>query len=112
MPSPAKVVADDLAETGRKTRSLLATGLLHAAGQVRRTRHPLQRARAIRDVASAAATVHPAEFGTRGGASGSQQDPAFLVQQAVIQIFGKPPKAWTLTDSTVPRDEEDAGELD
>jgi hypothetical protein len=56
--SPAEVVSDDLAETGRKTRHLLARGLLNAAGQARRTKHPLARARQIRDVAAAAAQVH------------------------------------------------------
>jgi len=87
MPSPARVVAQDIAETGRKTRALLATGLLHAAGQIRRTRHPLAKARAIRDVASAAATVHPAEFG--GGQpvedSGAAQE---RLLAAVVSLFG------------------------
>ena len=111
MLSPARVVAEDLAETGRKTRALLATGLLHAAGQVRRTRHPLAKARAIRDVASAAATVHPAEFGAGLGArGGSQQDASILIQQAIVQVFGKGPAAWGY-GSMAPQ-LEDTGEQD
>jgi hypothetical protein len=45
-------------EQGRQTRAMLAQGLLHAAGQARRTKHPLARARAIKAVTEAAATVH------------------------------------------------------
>jgi len=56
--SPAEAVADELADTGRKTHALLAAGLLHAAGQARRTKHPLDRARQIKDVVAAASQVH------------------------------------------------------
>lgn len=47
-----------LAEMGEQTRAMLATALTHAAGQARKTKHPLDRARNIHEVAKAAALIH------------------------------------------------------
>ena len=43
---------------GHTTRAMLSQALVHASAQARRTKHPLDRARQIKDVASAAAQVH------------------------------------------------------
>ena len=52
------ILDGELRRLGQQTRQMLAHSLNHAAGQARRTRHPLARARQIKDVASAAAQVH------------------------------------------------------
>ena len=81
------ILDKELHVMGQKTRHMLAQSLNHAAGQARRTKHPLARARHIRDVASAAALCHPLEFG--GGTSGgSGRDASALVQIALVQVFG------------------------
>jgi hypothetical protein len=53
-------------EQGRQTRAMLAQALVHGAGQARRTKHPLAKARLIKDLTSAAAQVHPDQFGGAG----------------------------------------------
>jgi hypothetical protein len=109
----ADVIDGEIVQNGRKTRAMLSQALCHAAGQARKTRHPLAKARAIRDVASAAATVHPDQFGSAAGASGGrQQDPAIAIQQAIIAVFGVGPKEWgygTPNDKSAPQ-LEDTGE--
>ncbi len=45
-------------EQGRQTRAMLSQGLLHAAGQARKTKHPLRLARDIKAVTDAASTLH------------------------------------------------------
>ena len=98
---------------GGKTRAALSQALCHAAGQARKTKHPLAKARHIRDVASAAATVHPDQFGSAAGASGGRhQDPGIAIQQAIIQVFGKGPAAWGYgnPDETAAAQLKDTGE--
>ena len=70
------ILDGELRRIGQQTRHMLAQALNHAAGQARRTKQPLARARHIRDVASAAATVHPEQFGTGSTSSGALQQNA------------------------------------
>jgi len=83
------ILHEQIWEQGQQTRAMLAQALTNAAGQARRTKHPLARARLIRDVASAAATVHPDQFG--GGAEencGSKEDAQARINAAIVMIFG------------------------
>ena len=59
----AEVLDSELREMGGQTRHLLARSLVNAAGQARRTKHPLAHARQIRDVAAASQIVHGWEAG-------------------------------------------------
>ena len=76
----------EIVQNGRKTRAMLSQALCHAAGQARKTRHPLSKARHIRDVASAAATVHPETFGAEPRGPGRDQPGAMVA--AIAMIFG------------------------
>jgi hypothetical protein len=84
----ADAIDAEINQNGRKTRAMLSQALYHAAGQARKTKHPLAKARHIRDVASAAATVHPDQFGSAGGATGGQHEALGRVQIALVQVFG------------------------
>jgi hypothetical protein len=69
-PTPGPdILHQQIREQGRQTRAMLAQALMHGAGQARRTKHPLARARQIKDLSAAAAQVHPEQFG--GGRGGS-----------------------------------------
>ena len=71
--SPFDAVNASLAEASTQTRAMLAQALLHAAGQARKTKHPLERSRHIRDVAAASAQVHGWESKTSVKVSGTIQ---------------------------------------
>ncbi|MGA3169495.1 MAG: hypothetical protein ABSE62_00635 [Chthoniobacteraceae bacterium] len=94
----------EIHENGRQTRAMLAQALNRAAGQARRTKHPLARARHIRDVASAAAIVHPDQF-REGAPGGSGQDAA---QAILASIFGR--RTVEQWEKNVTPPQEDTGE--
>jgi len=71
--SPFDAVNASLAEASTQTRAMLAQALLHAAGQARKTKHPLERSRQIRNVAAASAQVHGWESKTSVKVSGTVQ---------------------------------------
>lgn len=56
--SSAASLDDYIQANGQQTRAMLSQALVHASGQARRTKHPLAKARSIKDIASAAAQVH------------------------------------------------------
>jgi hypothetical protein len=97
------ILHEQIWEQGQQTRVMLAQALTNAAGQARRTKHPLARARLIRDVTSAAAVLHPDQFAEGGGANGgTREDARARVNAAIVMIFGDRAAAWGLGDSTPP----------
>ena len=95
------ILHEQIRQQGQQTRAMLAQALTNAAGQARRTKHPLARARHIRDVASAAATVHPDQFGDRARESTeSGRDAEASIQAAIVMIFGERARGWMAKDVT------------
>ena len=60
------------ADADAKTRALLSQALIHAAGQTRKTKHPLERAKQIQAVTNAAAKLHSWET-VKGEVSGTMR---------------------------------------
>jgi len=89
---------------------MLSQALCRAAGQARKTVHPLAKARHIRDVASAAATVHPDQFGERAGMGTVNGDAQQRLQIALVQVFGDV-KGFTLGGDEQPARLPAGGEL-
>ena len=87
------ILHEQIRQQGQQTRAMLAQALTNAAGQARRTKHPLAHSRHIKDVTHAAALVHPLEFGA-GEGGGAGHDPKQQIQQAVVMIFGSRASAW------------------
>jgi len=110
--TPGSDILDgELRRTGQQTRHMLAQAINHAAGQARKTKHPLLKARHIRDVSAAACHIHPEQFGSGATSSGGRhQDPGIAIKQAIIQVFGKGPAAWGY--GSMAPELEDAGGLD
>ena len=97
----ADTIDAEIVQNGRETRAMLSQALRRAAGQARKTKHPLAKARHIRDVASAAATVHPDQFGDRAGGHGeSGHDAEACIQAAIVMIFGDRARDWMAKDAT------------
>jgi len=88
--TPGSDILDgELRRTGQQTRHMLAQALNHAAGQARKTKHPLLKARHIRDVSAAACHIHPEQFGSGATSSGAQHgDAQQRVTVAITQLFG------------------------
>ncbi len=71
--STADTLDESIQQHGRQTRAMLAQALVHAAGQARKTKHPLDKSRQIKDIAGAAAIVHPTQFGGQQAGSTTVQ---------------------------------------
>jgi hypothetical protein len=82
----ADILDKELREMGQQSRHALAAAIRNAAGQAKKTKHPLAHSRHIKDTAQAAALVHPDQFGERPGAGGG--DGKARVQIALVQVFG------------------------
>ena len=106
--TPLRAVSESLADAGAQTRAMLSQALIHAAGQARKTKHPLERAKQIQAVTNAAAKVHGWE--TKVKVSGSIEHVLTADERArrLEQIIEKRAKAREINCQKAPRTLPDA----